>query len=559
MKVSVAGTARRGGLSSVVALSCVLGATTPVTAGVTQSPPYPSSPARLAVGGPGNHLYTLFAVGSPRVTESDASGAYLRDVDVGVDSLNGFEVDASGNLYLAFRRPGSDHDVLRKISPSGSLVWETPLSAGAIVGDVSAGSSVIWVLARQPPRVDAPVAMLKFSPETGGPLGSFPASGSAVEGLPNGNVLSSSFTTGMTEYNPDGSVLRTLPGAIGAIDSTASGEVIATVATSGISSSVRKLAADGSSTLGLDGGATSLAVTPSGETWALRGGILFHLDPRTPDAMLTVSEARTLTGAPVVFDATGSFVPFTSPSRYEWDLDGDGSFETDSGPNGRVSQTYGTAGGRTVTVRVTAPAGGTATASTALDVSTSSPAGPFGVSVNEGAKFTNDPHVSVFMRWPTFAKDVVISNDGGFFPASQRPVGATVAWTLDSSGPEGLPKTIYARFVGGQSGPETYQDDIILDETAPVVVKAVAREGAGSVRLADLARRLAKRRYSVMVKARDETSGVARMQITSKKAKSGPWRAYKKKSTFKTSSIKIFARVQDRAGNVSRWKRLKIA
>lgn len=537
----------------------MLAAVPQVDAGVTETP-YPSLPMpwRFAVGGPENHLYTAFlSGGATQVTESNSSGTHLRDVNVGtIPLLNAFEVDAAGNLYLVFRDTGSNEGVLRKVSPSGVSEWETALTADTYARDVSAGSAVIWVATGQGATI------LKFSPETGDALGSFPASGSYVEALPNGNVLSSSSTTGITEYDADGVVRRNLPGSTGPIDSTAAGEVIgALLAPSGLS--IRKWAADGTSTLGADrgpgAGIGDLAVTPTGETWVLTNNIRVHLDPATPDATLTASAAETFTGVPVAFDATASFVPFASPSRYEWDLDGDGSFETDSGATGRVSQAYATPGVRTVKVRVTAPAGGTATASTSVDVSSASPVGPVGISVNNGARYTNDPHVTVFVRWPTYAKDVVISNDGGFFPASQRAVGATMAWSLDSSGPERLPKTIYARFVGGRSGPETYQDDIILDETVPTVLEAAARVSNSSRRSADLAPRLAKTKYAMKLKATDKTSGVAKMQITSRKAKSGPWRTYKKRASFTSSGSKIFVRVQDGAGNVSRWKRLKVS
>ncbi|WP_242494870.1 PKD domain-containing protein [Nocardioides zhouii] len=555
----VASAARRGGLSVVVALSFVLLAAPQVSAGVTLTP-YPSLPMpwRMAVGGPQNHLFTAFlSNGTTQVTESTSSGDYLRPVSIGtVPLIKAFEVDAAGNLYLAFRDTSSNDTLLRKVSPSGSTEWETALAAGTSARDVSAGSAAIWL------ATDQGTTILKFSPLTGEFLGSIPASGAYVEALANGNVLASSSTTGITEYDPAGVARRTIPGSTGALDTTASGEVIAAVSTQS-GASIRKFAADGSSTLGVDRGTSAsiadLSVTPSGETWALSSNVRVHLDPTTPDAKLTASEAQAFTGAPVALDATGSFVPFASPSRFEWDLDGDGSFETDSGATGRISHAYDTPGIRTVTVRVTAPAGATATASTAVDVSSASPVGPIGVSINNGARYTNDPQVTVFMRWPTYAKDVVISNDGGFFPASQRPVGATMAWTLDSSGPERLPKTIYARFLGGRSGPETYQDDIILDETAPAVLEAGAKAPVASPRLTDLAPRLAKRRYVVTVRAVDKTSGVATMQVTSKKARPGAWRTYKKRSSFKSSSSKIFVRVRDGAGNVSRWKRLKIA
>ena len=91
------------------------------------------------------------------------------------------------------------------------------------------------------------------------------------------------------------------------------------------------------------------------------------------------------------------------------------------------------------------------------------PRGPIGVSINEGAKYTDDRHVTVNVVWPLGAPTATLSNDGGFREARTLPVSSRIAWTLDSSGPERLPKTLYVRFGGTQ----TFQDDIILDQTNP--------------------------------------------------------------------------------------------
>ena len=59
-----------------------------------------------------------------------------------------------------------------------------------------------------------------------------------------------------------------------------------------------------------------------------------------------VSPAQPVVGQPVTFTYTGSADPDGSLVRWEWDLDGDGSFETAT-PTGAASTTYATA--RTVT------------------------------------------------------------------------------------------------------------------------------------------------------------------------------------------------------------------
>src|SRR4029079_9821871 len=88
------------------------------------------------------------------------------------------------------------------------------------------------------------------------------------------------------------------------------------------------------------------------------------------------------------------------------------------------------------------------------------PPGPVGVSINNGAQYTNDPDVHVAVVWPACVHTLTISNDGGFRAAEVKALARTTDWTLSSSGPERLPKTIYVRFDGST---QTFQDDIILD------------------------------------------------------------------------------------------------
>lgn len=297
-------------------------------------------------------------------------------------------------------------------------------------------------------------------------------------------------------------------------------------------------------------GATSLGSDDQGNVYASFGQTIYKVDPSTPAATVESSADTVSTGDQIRLDATGSYSPFDRIRRFEWDVDGDGSYELDTGEASTTAVSYAAAGVRTIRVRVTGPSGATAAAEATVDVRTASSAGPPGVSINGGSQFTNDPAVTVDARWPLFAQSMVLSNDGGFVPYSEVPVAAKVDWRLDSSGPERLPKTIYVRFRGGSAGAETYQDDIILDETAPVVrATLVSSEGKkGRV----VAR---PRPVSIRIKASDKTSGVESMQVAGKRTNDAKWVSYRSRSRVKSSSGKVFVRVQDRAGNVSGWRR----
>lgn len=189
-----------------------------------------------------------------------------------------------------------------------------------------------------------------------------------------------------------------------------------------------------------------------------------------------------------------------------------------------------------------------------------------GVTLNNGAVYTNDPNVQLKVAAPEFSEQARVSNDGGFraaqtlgVPPHYRP---TFPWVLQSSGPERLPKTVYVRFsttieiFPGSGYPavdptKTHTDDIILDETPPKILSATAGGGVASVG-ASAAR---KRSVRLRIRARDRTSGVKQMQITNSKRKPGKLRKFKRSTNYKTGGGSIFVRVRDGAGNFSKWRK----
>ena len=176
--------------------------------------------------------------------------------------------------------------------------------------------------------------------------------------------------------------------------------------------------------------------------------------------------------------------------RYEWDFEGDGTFDADTGADPRTTHAYARPFVGTARVRVTNDTGATANASATVDIRPQPPRGEVGVSINNGAIATNDPHVQISLVWPAFSLSALLANDGGFgASAATKPLPAdgVVDWTLASSGSERQPKVVYVRFRGnGADSNVTFTDDIILDQTAPQVSGADLLEGSPARPLASL-------------------------------------------------------------------------
>lgn len=304
-----------------------------------------------------------------------------------------------------------------------------------------------------------------------------------------------------------------------------------------------------------------LAVSPDGRmiyATAASSNTVLGFDLVNPDVSVVANSTLPLTGEVVTLSASATTL-IGSVSGFEWDLDGNGSYETPtSGPT--ASTSFGTPGVRDVGVRVSSSQGGSTEKKVSIRVFAAPPRPDQGISINRGAQFTNDPEVQVSLAWPERATDARLSNDGGFFNAQSRDLLPEVSWTLDSSGSERLPKTVYARFQGlGVDPSKTFQDDIILDETAPAIKSvSISGTGGGSSALArsngDKESRKVKR-VNLRVKASDRTSGVRWIQAGPKKSTKIKRVKYRRSVRVSLASSGLWVRVIDGAGNASRWKR----
>jgi DNA-binding beta-propeller fold protein YncE len=284
-----------------------------------------------------------------------------------------------------------------------------------------------------------------------------------------------------------------------------------------------------------------------------------RVDTRTPSAALDVTPEIASTGEPVTLNASGSGVPLGRIVNYRWDSDGDGSFDTETA-SPALTRTFPDRLAANVRVAVTTEDGQTAVATAPVDVRSAPPEGPLGVSINDGQIATNERSVDVTMIWPWHVISAILANDGGFRPSRTLPVAATVPWTLSSSGAERTPKTVYVRFDGGDAGRETYTDDIVLDDTRPSVA---ATMGAGGTAAAAAS----KKRRRIKVTCKDNASGIALIQVSSRKRGGTLLRLVRgnrlgKRRLNRTIRVRTgtraYIRVRDVAGNYSRWRAVRV-
>jgi len=191
---------------------------------------------------------------------------------------------------------------------------------------------------------------------------------------------------------------------------------------------------------------------------------------------------------------------------------------------------------------------------------------PVGVSINDGAEFTNSRKVTVSVTAIAGSTQAIISNDGGFKSSTTVTLTdsvADVSWTLVASKDERLPKVVYVKFVtrfGNQSLAQS--DDIILDTTAPTTASATGSTSnvpESSVSVKSVGASAVKNGVSLRVSASDSNSGIGTFEV--KKSSGGSVTSVKATSPkakshtvrVKTTVKKLWVRSVDRAGNKSKW------
>jgi sugar lactone lactonase YvrE len=121
-----------------------------------------------------------------------------------------------------------------------------------------------------------------------------------------------------------------------------------------------------------EGGIVRVDRETGGQTLVSAGDLFNHplgiaaVVNRPPSAALTPDPPVVAAGRPVRLDASRSADPEQLPLVYEWDLDGEGSFEAGSGGTAAASRSFATHGPATVRVRVNDPHGGQSVAETSV-------------------------------------------------------------------------------------------------------------------------------------------------------------------------------------------------
>jgi YD repeat-containing protein len=127
---------------------------------------------------------------------------------------------------------------------------------------------------------------------------------------------------------------------------------------------------------------------------------LLTVQNRLPNASFTLTPSTVVSGNSVSFNGSASSDPDGTVVKYEWDFDGNGSYETSTGSTATTTKSFPTAGNITVGLRVTDNLGGTGTTTRALTVSNRNPTASFtatpnpvptGTSVSLNAAASSDP------------------------------------------------------------------------------------------------------------------------------------------------------------------------
>ena len=173
------------------------------------------------------------------------------------------------------------------------------------------------------------------------------------------------------------------------------------------------------------------------------------------------------------------------------------------------------------------------------------------MTINDGAQYTNDPDVTLSVIAPSWANSLRVANDGGFRAAKTFPVKEDDPLASAESGPERLPKTVYLRF--GNERAELHRRHHPRPDQADRQLGGRRRRRCRSQqRRRRTAAAAETPTYRVRIRAKDATSGVAKVQFARNKQHPSSLRKFARTTRYKAARAPKYLRVRDRAGNFSR-------
>lgn len=164
--------------------------------------------------------------------------------------------------------------------------------------------------------------------------------------------------------------------------------------------------------------------------------------------------------------------------------------------------------------------------------------GNFGLSINNGDLYTNNPVVTVNV-WAPNVTQLRLSNDGGYADQDWLTYQIASTWVLSTQGSYTEPRYVYAWFRDAQDKVYgSYFDDIIYDPITPTGRISILGSEVATVTL--------------WLEAWDDNSGVSEMRISNVPTMTlASWQPYTQTVEWVLTGDVVYAQFRDRAGNLS--------
>jgi len=200
----------------------------------------------------------------------------------------------------------------------------------------------------------------------------------------------------------------------------------------------------------------------------------------------------------------------------------------------------------------------------------------YGVSINEGALFTNQITVTLSLGAPAYTAQMMVSNDGGFGGATWESYATQREWQITQYGAYVIPRTVYVKYKNTwDTISSVYQDDIILDVTPPTGSVTIVAGVGSSLRASSSGPISSTADYpykvffplmfkgyppptpnvTLLLSADDDVSGVGYMLISNDPSFVGAaWEPYTSSKLWQvneTGTTTVYVKYKDNAGNIS--------